>query len=230
MTKNYLKITAFCALGILFSNCEGEDGANGLNGIAGVDGINGTNGEDGENGVGFDELTQFGSVTVTFEGTRPDNVPFNDTAEFKFTPVEGDQLTDFSGIIKEESVTHYSITRFLSSPDDDVQETLVGVGLDINNPGQEDETKELSFYIDDYAIISDDFKFVVLDEGNHESDDEGVSNVSITNYSFNEETHNLVFSFSFDVVGDDNDTGNDLKISGEVDVIVLEEVFAEPVK
>ena len=96
--------------------------------------------------------------------------------------------------------------------------------MDITNPGQDDESIDFSIEIDDYAIISDDFKYIVIDDGEFSNSDVTVSNFSITNYSFDEETHNLVFSFSFDVAGDSNDTGNTLSVSGEVDVIVLEEV------
>ncbi|MEW7277643.1 hypothetical protein ABW636_03520 [Aquimarina sp. 2201CG1-2-11] len=224
MTKNYLKIALLCFLSITLFNCEGEDGANGINGINGIDGISGENGANGENGVGFDELTQFGSIKVTFTGTRPDDVPFNDTAEFKFTPIEGDQLEDHSGIVIDEDEISYRVFRFLSTPDDSYQESTLGVKLDIINPGQEDESKELFFAVDDYAIISNDFKYVVLDEGEYNHDDDEISNFSITNYSFNEETNNLVFSFFFVVDGDSNDTGNELTISGDVNVTVLENV------
>ena len=218
------KIALLCLLSITLFNCEGEDGANGINGIDGIDGINGENGVNGENGTGFDELTQFGSIAVTFSGTRPDDVAFTDTAEFRFTPFEGDELEHHSGIVKDEDEISYRVFRFLSAPDDSYQETTLGVKLDIINPGQEDENKEFFFAIDDYAIISDDFKYVVLDEGEYFNDDDEISDFSITNYSFNEETHNLVFSFSFVVDGDSNDTGNELTISGDVDVTVLENI------
>ncbi|WP_103866465.1 hypothetical protein [Aquimarina sp. I32.4] len=49
-----------------------------------------------------------------------------------------------------------------------------------------------------------------------------ITNVSITDYNFDETTNNLTFSFSFDVAGVANDTGNDLTITGKVDTIVFE--------
>lgn len=224
MKKNYLKIIIISFLALSLANCDGEDGANGINGGNGADGENGI---DGENGVGFGELTQFGSITVTFEGTRPDDVVFSDTSEFKFTAIEGDELSNNSGVEIDESEISFDLVRFLSAPDDVYQETTVEIDLDITNPGQEDESTEFTFEIDDYAIISDDFTFFVLDDGSYDNDGAGVSNFSITNYNYNEESHNLTFSFSFEVAGDNNDTGNDLKISGEVNVIVLEEIAGD---
>ncbi|GAA4276908.1 hypothetical protein [Aquimarina mytili] len=224
MKKNYLKSIAICALGMLLTNCEGEDGINGINGLDGENGIDGIAGINGENGVGFDELTQFGSITITFEGIRPDDVAFLDTAEFKYTAIEGDQLDENSSVEVSDSEISFDAVRFLSAPDDVYQETLVELDLDITNPGQDDEAIDFSLEVDDYAIISDDFKYVVIDDGEFSNTDAGVTNFVITNYSFNEDTHNLVFSFSFDVAGDSNETGNDLSISGEVDIIVLEEV------
>ncbi|WP_109435656.1 hypothetical protein [Aquimarina sp. AU119] len=223
MKKMYLKTILICCLGIFLSNCEGEDGMNGLNGANGIDGMNG---ENGQNGVGFDELTQFGSITLSFEGTRPDDVTFTDTVAFKFTAIEGDQLDENSSVTIQDSEINFELIRFLSTPDDSYQETLAAIDLDITNPGQDDQTISFDLEVDDYAIISNDNKYFVIDDGEFSNTDMGVSNFSITNYSFNEETNNLVFSFSMDIASDSNETGNNLSISGEVDVIVLEEVPA----
>ncbi|TPN85958.1 hypothetical protein [Aquimarina algicola] len=51
-----------------------------------------------------------------------------------------------------------------------------------------------------------------------------VVNFNVTDYTFDEATNALSFSFSMDVNGDYNQTGNDLSISGTVDVIVFERV------
>ena len=73
----------------------------------------------------------------------------------------------------------------------------------------------------DYKIISDDLKYMTLH--NYFSQEQtGVSNIEIWDYSFDDTTNNLKFSFSLDVAAANNPTLHDLSISGTVDTIVLE--------
>ncbi|WP_199912744.1 collagen-like protein [Aquimarina aquimarini] len=229
--KNYLKTIATCALVAFFCSCEGEDGAigpageRGQNGIDGVDGTNGAdgqNGTDGQNGVGFDELVKYGSIKINLSGTTPDNTAFTDESEFKFTPTEASDLFNFSSVsIVNDSITEYSLRRFLSAPDDIFQETTARIFLRVINPGETTQRFEFNLNINDYAIVTDNHKFFRFSNGFSDTNS-NVTNFNITDYNFDSTTHNLTFSFSFDVAGAANDTGNDLTITGEVNTIVLE--------
>ncbi len=226
--KMMYKLILICCLGLFLANCEGEDGAvgpageNGIDGVDGANGTNGANGTDGENGAGFDELTKFGSITLTLNGTRPDNEPFINTAIFKFTPIEISNNTFF---VKDE-LTIFDVSRFLSVPDDAFQRTLAFIDFGVNNSGTpEQKIDSFILNIENYSVISDDLKYFEIDEKFNIFKDKAISNISITNYSFNEETNHLIFSFSFDVAAAENDTGNDLSVSGEVDVILLKKIF-----
>ncbi len=224
--KNYFKIILVCFLAVSFYNCDGEDGADGLTGEKGIDGANGidgTNGNDGVNGVGFDELVKYGSIKLTLTGTRPDNVAFTDNSEFKFTPIEGNDLNYTNSVFKTSSSISFQLLRFLSAPDDIFQETTTGINFVVNNPGEDTQSIDFSISITNYAIIADDNKYFVVNNY-FNGNGSGVTNFNITNYNFNDETNNLTFSFSFNVDGSNNSTGNELVVSGEVDVKVLESI------
>ncbi len=207
-----------CTLGIFFSNCE--DGENGLDGIDGIDGVDGT---DGENGVGFDELSKFGAITLNLEGTRPDGVPFTKTDTFKFIGVEDVDFLNTVFIDPENALLEFDAVRFLSTPDEEFQGSEVEVFAEVTNPGEQNQEILIFIGIADYAIIGDDLTFFRFDDS-FETDDAGVSNVSITNFNFNNETNAFTISFSFDIDADNNSTGNDLSVSAEVDVIVFEDI------
>lgn len=221
--KNYFKIILVCFLAVSFYNCDGEDGADGLTGEKGIDGTNGNDGVNGENGAGFDELVKYGSIKLTLTGTRPDNVAFTDISEFKFTPVEAEDLDHTNSVFKTNSSTSFKLLRFLSAPDDVFQEATTGINFVVNNPGEDTQSIDFSLLITNYAIISNDNKYFVMNNY-FNGNGSGVTNFNITNYNFNEETNELTFSFSFNVDGLNNSTGNDLTASGEVDVKVLERI------
>ena len=221
MKKKYLKVILICTLGILLSNCE-----DGEIGTAGENGINGTNGINGENGAGFDELVKYGSIKLTLAGTKPDNVTFTETSEFKYAPVFANHNT----FLKKNSNIYFNFSRFLSSPDDVFQGSKLYFFLEVKNMEGQDQTLDfLGFDINEYAIISNNLTFheinqtfkISLPFDNNRTD---IKNFNLTNYSFNDQTNNLIFSFSFIVSGDQNSTKNDLSVSGEVNVVILENI------
>ncbi len=227
MKNIYIKTILVCCL-TLFLACEGgEDGANGLDGIDGIDGTDGMDGSDGIDGETdeiYAELSKYGSINLTIEGTRIDDVPFTTTTEFKFTPTmitnswDGD-VSDSNLVFFNEDETVFSLGRFLSTPGEDVPYSALY--FIVSDPGEETESYDFELEVGNYAVITDDLQYFVLDESFEDGDN--IENFEITNYSFDETTNNLVLSFTFEVLGENNDTGNDMTVSGEVDVIVVEE-------
>ncbi|WP_271767809.1 hypothetical protein [Aquimarina algiphila] len=225
MKNFFLRTIVICALGLLSANCEdgdigpaGQDGIVGIDGVDGTDGINGTN---GQNGVGFDELTKFGSITLTLEGTRPDNIPFTKTDEFKFTSVE--DIDRDNNVEIGENTLDFKIERNLSVPDSDFVGSRIKIFLEFTNPGEVDEIIEFELSVDDYTMIFDDLTYFGFN-GDFNNNRTEITNFSVTNFNFINETNTVTFSFSFDVDAANNDTGNDLAISGEVNVIVVEDI------
>lgn len=230
------KLFFILCLGICLTNCEGEDGLpgpdgqdgiDGIDGIDGVDGTNGTDGTNGQNGVGFDELLTFGNISITYTGIRPDNAAdFTDTTDFKFTGIDARALEEFNSFTKnidEPSIT-FSISRFLNTPNNTFQDSAVTLQLTVSNLGEQNEAFEFSLDFEEYNIIFEDRKVLQV-EDNHENDQ--IINLQIINFNFNDDTNQLTFSFSFDVAGENNVTGNDINISGEADVVVLENIGTE---
>src|SRR5690606_22145108 len=114
--KKLIKLfgTAELALGVAMTSCsieDGKDGVDGIDGRDGQDGLNGADGQDGadgedgapgqdgadgKDGAGLEEMAQYGAVTMLLTGTRPDNVPFEQTTSFKFTPLDPEDFFQYN--------------------------------------------------------------------------------------------------------------------------------------
>jgi len=240
-----MRLFKFCGLAILalsislVSCSDGEDGTNGINGIDGVDGLDGidgqdgangqdgTDGQNGQNGAGYDELAQYGYISMTLSGTRPDDVPFEDESTFKF--IDGNNMSEGSNEYSiaeqpDQILYDFSALRFLTVPDNTYNNSWVGFFLVFSNIGETDEEVLLASYaIIDYAIIGEDNKFFII---NNEfgSGMNGTSEFEFTDLAFEDETGHLTFSYSFTIDGANNSSGNELTVSGEADLYLLEEI------
>ena len=229
MKHFFLKTLTLVVLGVGFLQCE--DGENGVDGLDGIDGINGENGldgldgSDGENGTGLDELAEFGAITLTLEGTRPDAIPFERTESFKFLPIGN--VADQNLVTRDGSTLNFVVTRTLSTPDASLQASVLGIELTslVNSTTAEQEF-DFNMAIDQYAIIDEDLSFFNLNDAFFSSD-ETVSDFTISDFSFDEETHVLSFSFSFTVDGDANSTTHPLSVSGTVNATIFEFITSE---
>lgn len=204
--KNASKAIALTMIALFITSCDGEDGKDGL---------------------GLEGLTKYGSISISLEGTRADGAPFTDSNVFRFTSVEGSDYEDHNSVIKSGTDLEFNVLRFLSAPDDVYQETYLDIDLAVTDAGL--PTESISFdYLEiyNYAVIADDLSYFVMDDYHYPSDgtSSGITNLSITNYSFNDATNKLKFDFSFVVDGANNETGNQLTVRGAVDVNVLEEI------
>jgi hypothetical protein len=242
----------------LTSCSDGEDGAPGLSGIScwdtNGDGINdaeedinqdgefnaldcqGLNGQDGEDGMdgsdgeGFDEMSQFGSISLNLSGTRPDGEAFEDSAVFKFAGLDGGFFDDGGNTILIEEgqdfiAYSFGIFRFLTAPDDSVNRSYSGLSLVFSNLGEADESLLLGILsLNEYAVIGDDYKYFVMTDS-FQSGANGTSEFEFTNLTFDRENNNhLSFSYTFTVAANANSTGHELAVSGEVDVYLLEKI------
>jgi len=215
-------LTALVAINM--ASCSGKDGEDGMDGVDGMDGI-GIDGQDGANGVGFDELTQYGYITMKLEGTRPDDVVLQDSTSFKYTAITPGALADGNRVIFNGNQTAFGIQRFLSSPDDSFQQSTLGIFLSVTDLGEDSQSIDVFLgVIENYAVIGDDNKFFELDQSFDIADDSVVKSFEISNLSFDESTHHLTFSYSLTIDAAENVTGHDLTISGDVDATPLEAI------
>ncbi len=206
----------------LVSCSDGEDGLPGPNGSPGQPGANadkgapGTDGTNGEDAIGYEELTQYGSVTVNLQGTRPDNIPFDDSVEFKFSNTEV-----IDGINVQDNLTEFSIVRFLSTPDNAYQNTHQTTKLDIANLGEANEVlDDFTFTIENLPIVGADNKYFVLNLAFIQNNPTDI----IQNFAFDPVDNHLTYSYEFIVNALSNSSGFDLTVSGEVDVFLLDEL------
>ncbi|UII80817.1 collagen-like protein [Flagellimonas sp. CMM7] len=210
-------------------DCRGMDGADGANGVDGVDGENGTNGSNGENGVdgvGLEDMLRFGSIEVELQGIRPDNVAFANNESFRYTPVDGDDIDTYNSVVSNNQgndiVYQFELRRFLSTPDEVYQIAFADISLSITKPEQLPFVfNQASIQINNYAVIGNDNKYFVLDD-QFDNNGPGVTDFVLSDISFDTVTNNLQFSYSFTVDAANNDSNNELNISGNVDVFVLE--------
>lgn len=210
-------------------DCRGMDGTNGTNGengTNGVDGGNGTDGENGTDGIGLEDMIKFGFIEVELQGTRPDGDAFTDNQIFRYTPVDGDDIDTYNSVVSNNQgndiVYQFELRRFLSTPDEVYQIAFADISLSITKPGQLPLVfNQASVQINNYAVIGNDNKYFVLDD-QYEDNGAGVTDFVLSDVSFDTVTNNLQFSYSFAVDAANNDSNNELNISGNVDVFVLE--------
>ncbi len=114
--------------------------------------------------------------------------------------------------------------RFLSSPDQDVNQSLFRIYLNMENLGTENETHvPTTNVIIRYTVVGNDNKYFTL---NHtfQFGQPGISDLELTDLVWNDETNNLTFSFSFTVDAEYNNSDHELTVSGDVDVFLLEPI------
>jgi len=207
-------------------DCRGMDGADGANGVDGENGTNGNNGENGVDGVGLEDMIKFGFIEVELQGTRPDGDAFTDNQIFRYTPVDGDDIDTYNSVVSNNQgndiVYQFELRRFLSTPDEVYQIAFADISLSITKPEQLPLVfNQASLQINNYAVIGSDNKYFVLDD-QYENNGAGVTDFVLSDISFDTVTNNLQFSYSFTVDAANNDSNNELNISGNVDVFVLE--------
>jgi hypothetical protein len=204
---------------MMFTGCTGEDGDPGA---IGETGAQGDKGDKGDNGVGLEDELKYGSITITYTGTRPDEVAFTKTITYKFAPIGAYDLLEWSGtgINGETGADEYKVMRFLGSVDDVYQENYINLNLE-RGVGEGDA---IVYNFDDFDVYSnittDDFKYFVIDDEFRSY----ASEAGVTGFSYTAATGALKFASEFTVPGESNDTGFDLKVSATVDVKVFQNI------
>ncbi|UII21868.1 hypothetical protein [Fulvivirga ligni] len=212
---NYLFLA--CIIVFSFGSCaeDGDVGPAGADGTNGTNGTNGTDGEDGMDGAGFDELTKYGNIMIYLDGTRPDEVAFKDTSNFRFVPIE--DISSENVVSISESTYSFRAMRFLSAPDDVFQYSVARLIMTVED-GETLSFPNFSLEIGKDVVTTDFKVFGIYDTYSSSS----YTDLVIEDYSYTPSTGTMQFSFSFNVTGANNDTGNDLNVSGEVELVVLE--------
>ncbi|MBT1686753.1 collagen-like triple helix repeat-containing protein [Dawidia soli] len=212
---------AIAASGFMFTACE--DGDPGIAGAQGEKGEKGDAGDTGENGVGYNEATQYGNISVQYKGVRADDVPFDKTINFKYA-ISGPDVMYTSAVWDynyDETDLEFAVYRFSSAVTADNYEggsnNRVGFTLRAFNDGERESYIQI---FNNVAIISDDFRVFTLYTGENQFP----TSETVSDYSFNSATGALKFKFDATFPADQNPTGHELTISADVNVKVVENV------
>ena len=207
---------------LLLTACEGEDGEPGA---AGPQGEKGDTGDAGEDGIGFDEAVQYGNIVVQFKGTRTDNVAFNKTIDFKFSPTGPDAAYySYASLYQTEGgpAAEYRIQRFNSAVVSDYSEGESNSYINFQFTKYEEDESYVNLNLN-VAIVSDDMKFFSL----WDDFSEITFSESVSEYSFNSVTSELKFKFHLIVPEDSNSTGHELEITADVNTKVLQYIYVD---
>ncbi|MBT1708101.1 hypothetical protein KK062_07700 [Fulvivirgaceae bacterium PWU5] len=207
--------------GLIFTACE--DGEPGIAGAQGEKGENGDLGDTGENGVGYTEATQYGNIVVQYKGTRPDDVPFDKTINFKYA-IDGPDVRYTSNVWdnnNDGTDLEFGVYRYSSAVTLDNYESGSNnyVGFRLRQTTLEGEESYIQIF-NNVAIISDDFKFFTL----YTSENQFSVSETLSGYSFTSATGELKFKFNTTLPADGNATGHELEITADVNVKVIEDV------
>jgi hypothetical protein len=239
--KGIAKSILVCGLGVLVYSCTGEDGTNGVDGTQGIQGtqgsqgtqgilgmqgiqgmqgmqgIQGTQGIPGQTGatgatpVGFEFAGNYGSITETYSGTFTDGTPFYNMTEFKNT------------YYKESSSVRKSVGDAGNVKLQFYMERYVDVFYDIST--------SMSFTVSNYGTAEQVFTIERTGRYVNIIDEEGKlfyyreymypeftawQNVVISNFSYDETTKKLMFSYSY------YNANTKVTTSGVVDIVVVE--------
>jgi hypothetical protein len=221
-TKFKLFNFLFVILAVGFTACEGDQGEIGPKGDKGDTGTTGTT---GANGTGFDELTQYGNIEVTFSGKRQDDVDFTQTLDFTYMPTSG-VSENSSWYQSNESESRFYLSRENKGLVSEAGRTNEGgeknaVWLEFDKTSDGVSITYIGFYTD---IVTSDFKVFELncEDGTW---NEAFQNPSVTNFNFNAATGKLTFNFSHTIPANLSSTAHDVTITGKVDVTVFESIY-----
>lgn len=166
--------------------------------------------DDESNIIGLNDAAQYGRITVTLEGTRPDNVAFSEKIAFRFMPEEGPAYSRVSF----DGDAYFFVQRHHGAVNESHNDNYAGFYLQANTETQTPTSG--SFYLYTSVIDDDDNVYFYLN-------DEFTVNVEdITNFNYSEGTGKLKYSFTTVLDANSNSTGHELTVTVEANVNVFQ--------
>lgn len=207
-----------CGLGA----CEGDKGEIGPQGDPGATGATGAT---GSNGTGFDELTQYGNIEVTFSGKRIDDITFSQKTDFIYMPTYGG-VAQNSRVDYDEKSDSYTFNLARENKGKVTSSTngrtdAAGVkntfALSITKDANGVIANNVQIYVD---VVTTDFKTFEIynNDGSWNID----FTMAITNYVYTPATGKLTFNFAYTIPAANNNTGSDISVTGKANVIVFQ--------
>jgi hypothetical protein len=215
-TKRLLLNSLFAILAVGFAACQGDQGE------IGPKGDTGSTGNTGANGTGFDELTQYGNIEVTFSGTRSDEVAFTETVNFLYMPGSGvadnSSFYEYSDTDREFFIGRENKGPAVKTGRTNGADSKNDVWLRLRKNSDGLFMNQLDFYTD---ILTSDFKTFEI---YYSTQWEEGFDIAVTDYSYDAATGKLKFNFTYTIPDYNNGTGNDITVTGKADVTVFERI------
>jgi hypothetical protein len=158
---------------------------------------------------GLNDAAQYGKITVTLEGTRPDGEDFTTKKTFRFMPEEGPEFSS----VEFDIDTYFYVQRHHGAVNQSHNDNYSGFYLQTD---AENTPIGGNFFLYTSIIDEDDNTFFYLNEYiNIDIED-------ISSFSYDEETGKVKFKYTTEVDGEVNSTGFDLTITVDASVTVFE--------
>ncbi len=213
---------------VFFNSCKegpvgeiGPKGETGDQGPTGATGADGAAGIDGENGYGYEEALESGYIALVLEGTRPDDVAFEDSLVFQFCPIE--MVPYLSTYYYDELNDQYEfyLTRFIDNNQEvnlrsDPSTKIIQIGFVYD--GENISVEGASYTEDAVTLVFDDYKIFSIDFYDNPLD--YLEADGITNYSFDPETGKVTLKLDIVVPNTVNNTGNELHMVAYINAVV----------
>lgn len=212
---------------MFFAACEGpqgEVGPQGEQGDTGAQGPAGPQGPEGPSGPGYETAVKNGFIVQELAGTLPGGEVFTDSAMFAYSPeqIGTDWMVSSEMIDLGEGNYIFGIKRFYGSVDDVYNDVFVSMIFSINGFGTANEEVVIENTEFHYYHVTDDNRFL---EFNYDTaDGTELQDVNITNLEFDPAAKAVSFDYEYTMPGFLNSTGNDLEVSGVVDVLTYERI------
>ena len=167
--------------------------------------------------IGLNDATKYGYIKLKFEGERPDGEDFESTKNFRFIPAN-DPLNNSYLDIGEDGDLYYSFYAFRTFDAFDANgSNFANLQLNFSTPDGESDFNYYNSYVNVTTFFTskaDHTAFYIntslpLDED------------AITSYSYNEKTGKLSLKFEVTLSGQENQTGNELTVTGEIRTTVF---------
>jgi|GEM_PF-1681354 len=166
--------------------------------------------DDDSNVLGLNDAAQYGKITVKLDGTRPDGEDFTEEIVFRYMPEEGPQYSSVS----YDGDAYFFVQRHHGAVNESHNDNYAG--FNVQGDTEANEFVNGSFYMYTSVIDDKDNVYFYMDESFT------VDLADVTNFNYSDGTGKLKWSFTKEIDGESNSTGNDLTITVEANVNVFE--------
>lgn len=165
--------------------------------------------------LGLNSAAKYGNIKIVLEGTRPDGQSFTTTKNFKFMAEDGPYNSEVD--LNFEGDYDFFVRRWNGAVDNYYNDNYADLRLSVNK--ESGEMNSAQFYLITSVINTDDNTYFYLDDFFYPTRGE------TTEYSFNEDTGKLKYSFT--TTSTENDSGYELMITVDVNVTVFRNIGFE---